>query len=489
VPVSHVLPCPTSIDGREGLADVAELYALFERLSDPRRPRGVRHSLASVLTVMVFAVLAGAANYREAGDRVADLPEVLLTAARTRRHRGAGVLVPPSGSTIRRIVEDLDADAADGLVGAWLAGRAGDGGLGVAIDGKVVRGSGGGYGDVRLFSAMRHDTAVVIAQLTVPAGTNETTQVAALLDPVDIAGLVVTADAAHTQDATAAYLVGRDADYVLTVKGNRPRLLAQIRTALGAIGLDDLDGVTDADHADLDAGHGRRVVRAIWCASAEGIDFPGAAQVFRIRREVSDTAGRRISKKIVHGISSLSTGSAAAPVLAGHVRSRWGIEKKIHWVQDVVFAEDAQHAYLGATAQAMGVFRNLAIGLIRLSGTGQITRTVERIAPTAAESCRCLPHPDRDHATVSSWAVGRPDRARLRDRLTRRRSRSRPVTATSIRSPTPTACSGLSRGPSASSSRWTSPSTPSAMRTNAPNGTSLVTMPRRIWPSRALAAN
>ncbi|MEY9927824.1 hypothetical protein ABH926_002458 [Catenulispora sp. GP43] len=69
-----------------------------------------------------------------------------------------------------------------------------------------------------------------------------------------------------------------------------------------------------------------------------------------------------------------------APVLAGHVRSHWGIENKVHWARDVVFAEDAQHACLGATAQAMAVFRNLAVGIIRLSGTGQITRTVERIA-------------------------------------------------------------------------------------------------------------
>ncbi len=378
MPVSHVLPATTSTDDLEGLPDVAELYAVFGRLSDPRRPRGVRHALASVLTVMVFAVLAGAANYREAGDRVADPPEVLLAAAKTRR----------SGSSIRRVVQYLDAHAADLLVGAWLAHRAGDGAAGIAIDGKVVRGSGGGYGDVRLFSAMRHDAAVVIAQLTVPDGTNETTQVASLLDPVDIAGTVVTADAAHTQDGTAAYLVGREADYVLTVKGNRPKLLAQIEADLGPTGLDDLDGVTGADHGELDTGHGRRVRRAIWCAPVDGIDFPGAAQVFRIRREVSDTAGRRISKEIVHGITSLSMEWAGAPVLAGHVRSHWGIENKVHWVRDVVFAEDAQHAYLGATAQAMAVFRKLAVGIIRLSGTGQITRTVERIA---ADRTRILP--------------------------------------------------------------------------------------------------
>jgi hypothetical protein len=42
-----------------GLADVAELHALFGQVTDPRRPRGVRHHIATVLTVMVFVVLVG----------------------------------------------------------------------------------------------------------------------------------------------------------------------------------------------------------------------------------------------------------------------------------------------------------------------------------------------------------------------------------------------------------------------------------------------
>jgi predicted transposase YbfD/YdcC len=311
-------------------------------------------------------------------------------------------MAPPSRDTIRRVVEDLDAKAADLLVGRWIAdrvrgARAGqstaDGGgdpgaVGLAIDGKVVRNSGGGYADVKLFSAMAHGQCVVIAQTLVPDGTNEITCVPALLDPVEVAGAVVTADAAHCQDATAAYLTGRDADYVLTVKGNRKTLLAKVKAGLGQVGLDDLDGVAGADHVQDDRGHGRRVRRAIWLAPADSIDFPGAGQVFRIRREVRDTCGRLVSKEIVHGITSLSAEQAAAATVARFVREHWGIENKVHWVRDVVFGEDTHHAYLGAAAQVMATFRNLAIALIRLSGTSRITQTLERIA---ADRTRILP--------------------------------------------------------------------------------------------------
>jgi hypothetical protein len=94
VPVLHAATTRVDIEGTEvGLADIAELYALFTQVSDPRRPRGVRHGIATVLTVMVLVVLAGARNFREAGDQAADLPDLLLHAAVARRDPRTGALV------------------------------------------------------------------------------------------------------------------------------------------------------------------------------------------------------------------------------------------------------------------------------------------------------------------------------------------------------------------------------------------------------------
>jgi predicted transposase YbfD/YdcC len=392
VPVSHAPTSPASSEETEvGLADVAELYALFTQVADPRKPRGVRHHLAAVLTVMVFAVLAGARNFREAGDRAADLPPLLLDAAGTRRHPRTGQLLPPSGDTLRRVTEDIDVDAADLLVCQWIAQRikpnAGDDGgeeserWGLAMDGKVVRRSGAGDPDsnVKLFSAMRHEQAVIIAQLRIPDTTTEVTQVEKLLDPLDLTNAVVTGDAAHTLPRTAAYICRRDGDYVLTLKANQPSLLDSVAAKLFATN-------DPSHHLNIDRSHGRTVHRQIWATDAEGIAFPAAAQVFRIRRDVFDPSGQRISKEIVYGITSLT--EATAEALARWVRLHWGIENKIHWVRDVVFAEDHQNAYLGAAAHGMALFRNLAIGLIRLAGYTQIKRTVEHLA---ADRTRILP--------------------------------------------------------------------------------------------------
>ena len=402
MPVSHALTHPTTPDDDlVGLAEVAALHVLFSQVADPRKPRGIRHQVATVLTVTLLAALAGARNFREAGDRAADLPQSLLAAAGTRRDRSSGALTAPSGSTLRRVIEELDGDACDLLACQWLADRArrlagltavqgeGEGEsepwFGVAIDGKTVRNSGAGCieENVKLFSAMLHGQALVIAQVRVPDGTTEVTRVQALLDPLDLDGAMVTADAAHTQQATAAYLAeSKKCDYTLTVKGNQPTLLAQVQAALA-----------DAKRAnvaacELERGHGRIVTRQIWIAPARGVEFPHAAQVFRIRRDVRDVAGRRISKEIVHGVTSAPALRASPAQIARAVRGHWGIENKIHWVRDVLFHEDHQHTYLGSAAQLMAMLRNLAIGLLRLAGHTEIKRATEHIA---ADRLRILP--------------------------------------------------------------------------------------------------
>lgn len=368
-------------------------------VADPRQARGVRHRIGTLLTVMVLAVLAGARNFREIADRVADLPPQLLTLAGCRVHPVTGVHVTPSKGTIRRIAHDIDADAADERVGAWLRAEAmaaaiagdadyatPDGLVAVAMDGKTLRNTcppGTEGTEIKLFSALTHAEAIVIAQVRIPEDTNEITQVTALLGGVDLTGVVVTGDAAHAQHATAAYLAGeRGGHYALTVKGNQPGLLAAIAAAVPPA----VPGTEH--HVTEDRSHGRIVRRAIWVAPAAGVEFPGAAQVFQIRRDTFDHAGHWLSKEIVYGVTSLTAEQATSEHLARLIREHWTVENKSHWVRDVVYREDHQHAYIGTGAQVMATLRNLALGLLRLAGITEITRTLQWIA---ADRTRIFP--------------------------------------------------------------------------------------------------
>jgi Transposase DDE domain len=102
----------------------------------------------------------------------------------------------------------------------------------IAVDGKTLRGSAAGGGEGRhLLAALDHAHGVVLGQVGVDAKTNEIPMLPVLLDRIDIAGAVVTADALHAQREHARYLARRGAYYILTVKGNQPGLHAQL-TAL-----------------------------------------------------------------------------------------------------------------------------------------------------------------------------------------------------------------------------------------------------------------
>ena len=59
-----------------------------------------------------------------------------------------------------------------------------------------------------------------------PAASNEIATFQPLLAGLDLAGVVATADAMHTQRDHASFLVDRGADYLLVVKANQPALHA-----------------------------------------------------------------------------------------------------------------------------------------------------------------------------------------------------------------------------------------------------------------------
>ena len=69
----------------------------------------------------------------------------------------------------------------------------------------------------------------MVAQREVGEKTNEIPALPRLLAPLPLEGAVVTADAMHTQEATARYRVEeKKADYLFTVKDNQPTLKQDI---------------------------------------------------------------------------------------------------------------------------------------------------------------------------------------------------------------------------------------------------------------------
>lgn len=162
---------------------------------------------------------------------------------------------------------------------------------------------------MHLLSAISHDSAVVLAQREIAAKTNEI----------------------HEQETARHLVADRGADYVLTVKGNQPKLLAACQKLLSGPA-----GDFAPEHVTLDRGHGRTEQRTTRVAPVTGesaITFPYAAQVFRIRRDVGGLDGQRTTKEIAHCITladdearTLALSSGSPFVLLRGLHTEAGLE-------------------------------------------------------------------------------------------------------------------------------------------------------------------
>ena len=302
-------------------------------------------------------MIAGSRSFAAIGQWAADAgPEVLAVLGAARG--------PAEESTFRRAFALVSADALDRVLGAWLHTRAVQAGgrLVIAVDGKTVRGAKSKSGKApHLVAALAHGIGAVLGQVAVEEKSNEIPAVRDLLKAfADLAGAVITIDAMHTQHDTAKAIIGRQADYVMTVKANMPALHRQLKKLPWA-------AVPAVSAVSTD--HGRRARRTIKAALAPSwIEFDGAAQVAQVRRTVT-----RNGKKTVEVVYLITSDRAADPAtLAAWVRGHWHIENKLHWVRDVTYQEDKSLVRTGNAPRVMATLRGLAISLLRLDGHANI---------------------------------------------------------------------------------------------------------------------
>ena len=360
-------------------AEAPHLLAYLAAVPDPRAARGRRHPLAAILGLAAAAVLAGARSIAAIAEWATDAPQEVRAALGARRHV-PGHRSVPAEATIRRTLARLDADALAGVIGAWLAdrerrARAASRRRAVAVDGKTLRGARGAGASgcpVHLLAAMDHQRRTVLAQRQVGGAPEEVPAFALLLEPLDLGGVVVTADALQTHPQAAEFLVtSKQAHYLFTVKANQPTLLDRC----AAIPWHDVP-VGDRTR---DRGHGRVELRTLKVVSVQGLGFPHAAQVLQVTRKTRDLHANRWRTVTVYVITSLPFELGRPARLADLLRGHWAIEA-LHHVRDATFAEDDSQVRTGAAPGVMAALRNLAIGVLYRAGPVNVAAALRRHA-------------------------------------------------------------------------------------------------------------
>jgi predicted transposase YbfD/YdcC len=196
-----------------------------------------------------------------------------------------------------------------------------------------------------------------------------------LLEPLDIAGKTITADALLTQRKLASYLLEHNAHYVLTVKGNQPTLCEAIRLIFEDRGPPDFTEPTTL-------AHGRIEQRSIWTTTRPNdyLDFPGVGQVFVIERPTLNKKTAKTSTDIVYGITDHAPETADAQAVLGFNRDHCSVENGCHYILDWNRDEDRCTIRTGHGPENITALRRFAIGAIKSKSRDTVAATIQRLA-------------------------------------------------------------------------------------------------------------
>ncbi|NLC55932.1 MAG: ISAs1 family transposase [Armatimonadetes bacterium] len=189
---------------------------------------------------------------------------------------------------------------------------------------------------------------------------------------VPLKGRVVTGDALYACHSLCQQVVDAQGDYLFIVKANRQALYDDISLLFA----DPPFGVRFNVARQTEKLKGRVEMRELVASDAlnEYLDWPGVAQVCRIRRATREKGEQ--TEETRYAITSLSAG---AEDLLAVVRGHWAIENRLHRVRDVTMGEDASQIRTGSGPQVMAALRNGILGALRLLGHPNIAAAVRGI--------------------------------------------------------------------------------------------------------------
>jgi predicted transposase YbfD/YdcC len=201
----------------------------------------------------------------------------------------------------------------------------------------------------------------LVDQIAVPCDTNEEAATAAHFPKMDLAGVCVTGDAAHTTKANCRQLPQNNgADYVLCIKGNQPTAKAKAQQLL--------PGDSSPLFVVTEKGHGRIETRSVWhcLVDPETMGLAGAAQLIRVNKHVQHVRKGRVWKEtswVAFVFTNLWEDEITPQEILRRARLHWSIENRQHYRRDRTQDEDRCGTQRTKRARHLSLLRSVSIFL------------------------------------------------------------------------------------------------------------------------------
>ena len=339
---------------------VCKVYKHFEKVTDYRVDRGGNHPLIEMIFLTLCASLCDADGWADV-ERFGKAKLLWLRQFLPFEH---GI---PSHDSLGRVFARLDTIEFYAALQSWVSDIAGSlKGETVAFDGKTLRGS---FDEASSKSALHSVSAwacgmkMCLGLTSTDAKSNEIPAVQQLIGMLDLQGSVVTADAMHCQKDTVEAIINKEADYLLTAKGNQPKLTEAVREVL-LEGLDQNKRRSTLDTQEKNRNRDEfREVLIVACPK----NHPIFSQWKGIRTIGVVTTIRKVGDREEEVASTCFISSLPPKVrdITTRLRSHWSIENSQHYILDVTFGEDSSRIRKGTGPEISSVFRRLALTILQ----------------------------------------------------------------------------------------------------------------------------
>lgn len=179
------------------------VITFLDDLKDHRRPQGQRYELKFILLFSIMAILSNAKSYRDIARFIKKHH------ARLNKDFGLAWKKAPSYTTVRNIIQGTDKQGLEACFRTYSKSLSEPVGkdrlVGVAVDGKVLRGSYDHFQDkkaTQILSFFETQSELILAHEKIDVKTNEIPVAQALIPQLELEGIVYTLDALHCQKKT-----------------------------------------------------------------------------------------------------------------------------------------------------------------------------------------------------------------------------------------------------------------------------------------------
>ena len=346
------------------------LFESFREITDPRREHQRFHALFDILVIAVCAVICGAEHWTEMAEFGKAKQDWLATFLELEN----GI---PSHDTFRRVFIVLDNFALKELFIDWISSTVslGKGAL-VNIDGKNLRGSKSlmnGKKALNVVSAWASEAAVVLGQVKCAEKSNAITAIPELLKILNLEGCIVTIDAMGCQKEVVKQITEKEADYVISLKGNQENLHKDIKDYMDWAERTGFKEIKYDYYATVEKDHGRIEERRCWVT--EEIEWLEGKQAWKklqsmiMVESIREVAGKPKTIERRYFISSLEANAKQA---LRAVRGHWAIENELHWCLDIGFREDECQVREATSAENLATLRHIGLNLLKQEKSCQL---------------------------------------------------------------------------------------------------------------------